>query len=690
MSAAMRSITSKMSDGVIQIGETSVAVMDANGNFRDLIDILGDVETATDGMGTAEKAAALSMTFTDDALKGVNLVLNEGIDKIRGYKAELENCDGAAQQMAKTMSDNLNGAISGASSAAQGLGEAVYDYFSGPLTDAFNNLTDVINAVTDEIQREDSELQTYIDHVGTINDNIKDKLESVQNSMMTNYSQSQSIVTYIQTLDELRKKQSLNSYETYQLNRAVSELSGNFPQLSQYVDSTGDLMNMTAEDFRKLRSELLSSWGDINTAADVAERNQYLQIKADADDAVVQAQAAVDELNQQISKKEKEMPSYNFDSDRMREEAIKLKELKDQRKEANKELANANQYQTEANERLEDYDNKLQSFLDRGEIYIDETGQMVLKTEEIADATATAGDSFSDMGDAAEDSADDVEDAMTDAVDAYKQALQEFQNQSPADAMRSQMAAAVEQIIQFKETIQNSFSNFSLFGDTTDLMDIYTSSSKTEMQKNMEQNLNLMGKYADELKNLKDRGMSDDFLSYLTSQGTQGIEYIHNLATWTNDEELKAFQAQFDQYASYSAGTNERVKSIMESYAETVMNGVEGGYGAWYQYGIQTTQGLLDAIAEVQAQMDNGLLTGSITESMRTYLQATQDNTAAYNSRTGTVGESVNTARVNESTRTIVPNVFVDVTMDGDQFVSKVNTRIQDDLRISGGHGRRF
>ena len=98
-----------MRDGAIQIGNTSIAVQDSNGDFRDLIDIMSDVEAATEGMGNAQRSAALSAVFTDDSIKGVNMVLQEGMDNVRGYREELENCDGAAEQMADTMSDNLQG-----------------------------------------------------------------------------------------------------------------------------------------------------------------------------------------------------------------------------------------------------------------------------------------------------------------------------------------------------------------------------------------------------------------------------------------------------------------------------------------------------------------------------------------------------------------------------------------------------
>ena len=79
MAAIMRDITNGMKDGAIKIGETSVAVMDAQGNFRDLTDILTEVEAATNGMGDAERAVALSSTFTADSTKGLNLIMFQTI-----------------------------------------------------------------------------------------------------------------------------------------------------------------------------------------------------------------------------------------------------------------------------------------------------------------------------------------------------------------------------------------------------------------------------------------------------------------------------------------------------------------------------------------------------------------------------------------------------------------------------------
>lgn len=133
MAAIMRDITNGMKDGAIKIGETSVAVMDAQGNFRDLTDILTEVEAATNGMGDAERAVALSSTFTADSTKGLNLILNEGMDNIAGYEEELRGASGSAEEMANIMNDNLGGDVAAMNSAFEELGLKIYDALESKL-----------------------------------------------------------------------------------------------------------------------------------------------------------------------------------------------------------------------------------------------------------------------------------------------------------------------------------------------------------------------------------------------------------------------------------------------------------------------------------------------------------------------------------------------------------------------------
>lgn len=153
LSAMMRDLTAKMKDGKIAIGDTQVAVMDANGNYRDMTDILKDVESATNGMGDAEKAAALSSTFTADSIKGLNLILNAGVDEAAAFEDELRNCDGTAADMAATMQDNLGGDLTALSSQFEGVQIALYEKFEPALRAGVDVLSELLNG-----------LQFVIDH----------------------------------------------------------------------------------------------------------------------------------------------------------------------------------------------------------------------------------------------------------------------------------------------------------------------------------------------------------------------------------------------------------------------------------------------------------------------------------------------------------------------------------------------
>jgi TP901 family phage tail tape measure protein len=144
LNAVLRDMTEKMEDGAIAIGDQSISVMDAEGNYRDFTDILRDVQAATNGMGEAEKAAALQSTFTADSIKGLNLMLNAGADEMSGFREELYGCAGTAEETAKTMTDNLGGDIAAMGSALEELSLKIYDYLQEPLRSAVQFITGTV------------------------------------------------------------------------------------------------------------------------------------------------------------------------------------------------------------------------------------------------------------------------------------------------------------------------------------------------------------------------------------------------------------------------------------------------------------------------------------------------------------------------------------------------------------------
>lgn len=152
LTAVMRDMTAKMKDGAIAIGDTNVQVMDAEGNYRDLTDILKDVEKATDGMGDAQKATALASTFTSDSIKGLNLILNAGVSNAEDFEKQLRKCSGSAENMANVMNDNLEGDLKALNSAYEDLGITIYESATGSMREFVKEVTnDLMPAIKDSI-----------------------------------------------------------------------------------------------------------------------------------------------------------------------------------------------------------------------------------------------------------------------------------------------------------------------------------------------------------------------------------------------------------------------------------------------------------------------------------------------------------------------------------------------------------
>lgn len=177
LAAIARDITNSMEDGAIKIGDTSIAVQDAQGNFRDFTDVLTEVGEAVDGMGSAERAAALSEVFTADSTKGINQILTEGMSNIARYEEELRNSTGAAEQAADTMNDNLTGDLANMNSAFEEMQLQVFEGMEGTAREGVQYITGtVIPTLTEWVP---DAVETVTDSVGKVGKVLAPLLETV-------------------------------------------------------------------------------------------------------------------------------------------------------------------------------------------------------------------------------------------------------------------------------------------------------------------------------------------------------------------------------------------------------------------------------------------------------------------------------------------------------------------------------
>ncbi|MBW3469074.1 phage tail tape measure protein [Arthrospiribacter ruber] len=109
--AMLRDLKKSSEDGKVSIGSMGIALYDAEGQMRSIIDILQDVEKATSSMTQAQKDSALMSIFKEESIRGVNTVLNAGTSELLRYQDELINSEGFAKEFAETMESGLGGAF---------------------------------------------------------------------------------------------------------------------------------------------------------------------------------------------------------------------------------------------------------------------------------------------------------------------------------------------------------------------------------------------------------------------------------------------------------------------------------------------------------------------------------------------------------------------------------------------------
>lgn len=123
------------------IEKMGVNVQDSEGNFRDMLDILADLEVGLKGMGSAQRSAALETIFGRESATGINNILDAGTDKIRDFRSELIKAGGTSKQISGVMRGSIGNQLKSLGSAASEMGFKFFDAFENQISPAIQSLT---------------------------------------------------------------------------------------------------------------------------------------------------------------------------------------------------------------------------------------------------------------------------------------------------------------------------------------------------------------------------------------------------------------------------------------------------------------------------------------------------------------------------------------------------------------------
>lgn len=618
-----------------ELKKYGVNIYDNSGNMKSLTSILTGIAEAMSKLTTEEQANLAKMIAGQNqytgflsVMQGLGDAAKQNGQSFEDYTEKLKNCDGAAQSMADTMSNNLEGDMKGLESATEGLGDAAYEYIKGPIRGVVQTVTDAINDTTDAISPQVTEITRYADSVISETQRIQDSMDAADAKSSAGLDNYNEMLKYLDIIDSAREKQSLTEYETYQLNTAIKALSGSIPELNDYIDDTGRLLGLSDDEFKNLRKIMTTEYSQVLAQVIIERRNAYQQLMAESEIAMREAQSAYAE----VSKEQGETIKDNLitpldwlkykagDKLGLYEKLFHGLGAGNEIRQTKKAADDAAESFEAAKKQLSEYDKMFPELADTLGVVQDENGQWIVSMDEAADAAEENADRTTSAIGEVSDATDEMTDTVRDAVNTYIEKMDEMAAADPSDRIRDNLAAAAAEVQDFQNQMQSNLSSFSLFGDRSSLVEAYTTTNRDEMQKNMSWVLGSMRNYTQELDLLQRRGVSSDFINYLTSQGQAGLNYVHSLAL-ASDAELKQFQSAFDEYNSYVQGANDNVRQLMTDYTEGIMAGVSDGYDAWHEFGIETTQGLFDAIQEATAAIANGSISGDINEAMQVVLQ---------------------------------------------------------------------
>lgn len=143
-----------------------ISISDTEGNALPLIDVLKQLREKFGTLSETEQTAAASTLFGKEAMSGMLAIINASDSDFKNLTENINNADGAAQSMADTMQDNLQGQITILKSALEGLGIEIYEGMQTPLKDAAIEAQGYVNRLTEAFT--DGGLTGLIEEAGNI------------------------------------------------------------------------------------------------------------------------------------------------------------------------------------------------------------------------------------------------------------------------------------------------------------------------------------------------------------------------------------------------------------------------------------------------------------------------------------------------------------------------------------------
>lgn len=619
----------------LAIQELGVSVVDSQGNMRDLNDIMIDLNAAMEGMSSAEKTQMINRIFNKTDIAAVNALLKGTGNEFNNLYREIQNSSGAASAMAETLNNNLKGKITILNSALEGLGISAYEIFDDEMKNSVQSATDAVGRLQNAMDNGDlgvsmrkfsqslgelvegaidfgedalpkviDGLTWVIDNIdgiasGVIGITVATKGAAVAQELLNaamNANPAGILTTAIIGLTTaalayvaINKDNLITTDETTkatkELVRASKELNDSYAASSAERTASRTSMETEATTCKKLVQELtgLQSKTTLTTQEQIRQKAIIDQLNQ----AVPELNLAIDEqtglLNMSTEEIERNVDALMAQArvEAAREdltiiakeqyEAEKLlAELEEQRAEQKKQVAAA---QEEYNAKIEEanalYGEQTELYGTMGVAELAALEQSKAAQEELKSqisATQATIEGFT---------------AEYETTLKYISGTEPIYSASAAiDNLGETASASGDNISGLSEAAQQAYSD--MYESVSDSIskqidlfhewDVEAEVTKEVMLGNLQQQVDAMEAWADNIKTCAQNGIDEGLLQTLIDMGPAGAQYIASFAAMGEDEIAKVNEL----YAEALTIPEDVATSVAESYASVAENAVAG------------------------------------------------------------------------------------------------------------------
>ncbi|MBE1302941.1 phage tail tape measure protein [Clostridium botulinum] len=163
-----------------EMDRLGISLVDSNGKVKEGKALYDELRQKFSGLTDAQKTQSAATIFGKEAMSGMLSIINASEGDYNNLYNSLTNSAGAAENMAKTMQNNLAGSIEQLGGGLETLGLTAYDKFKEPMKDAIDTATEAVDSLVDSLSN--GQLGESVDKIAVSFGKLIEKLsESVTN-----------------------------------------------------------------------------------------------------------------------------------------------------------------------------------------------------------------------------------------------------------------------------------------------------------------------------------------------------------------------------------------------------------------------------------------------------------------------------------------------------------------------------